>query len=408
MKNLLSTPFRRRTGAVVATAVVLALVAGTAFQSRAAHDAKDGGPHAAPVTVATVLQKKITEWDEFSGRVEAIEEVEIRPRVAGTIDAIHFHEGQLVRKGDRLFTIDPRPYQAELARAQATLDGAQAKLALAHTELERTKRMIDEHAVAQRELDERENAVRESAAEESAAQASVLTAKLNLEYTEIVAPVSGRVSRAELTVGNLVGSGPASPALTRVVSVNPMYVNFEVDEQTYLQYAAHGAAGNSGVDRIPVQMGLANELDFPRTGHLQSIDNRIDTTSGTIRVRAVFDNANGSLTPGEFARVRTGGSAQALSILVDDRAIGTDQDKKFVFVVGNDSKANYREVHLGPIVDGLRVVHEGLQPGETIIVDGLQRVRPNDTVAPSKVAMDERLRPAGTLALASAKKSSHE
>jgi multidrug efflux system membrane fusion protein len=388
-----------RKAIVIAVAVLGIGAAGTfTLTSRAAKPAA-AAPAPASVSVAAVLEKSVTEWDDFSGRVEAIERVEIRPRVAGTIDAVHFQEGQLVKKGDLLFTIDPRPYQAELARANATQAGAQARLLLSKTELDRSRRLIEEHAVAQRELDQRNNAVQEADANLKAAEAAVLTARLNLQYTAITAPVSGRVSRAEITVGNLVGAGVAAPALTTVVSVSPVYVNFEVDEQTYIRYAANGAAGNSGISQLPVSIGLASEEGYPHQGHIKSFDNRLDTTSGTMRVRAVFDNAKGILTPGMYARVRTGGSAPELALLIDDKAVGTDQSKKYVMVLGNDNKVTYRAVVLGPVVDGMRIVRSGLKKDERIVVNGLQRIRPNDVVTPVTVAMDA----AKPLVVASAK-----
>jgi multidrug efflux system membrane fusion protein len=379
----------------IVVAITVALVGGAAAWSIASRGASKptaapqaaSAPAAVPVSVATVVEKPVTEWDDFSGRIEAIERVEIRPRVPGTIDAVHFQEGQLVKKGDLLFTIDPRPYQAELARAEAALAGATARLSLAKTELERTRRLIEEHAVAQRELDQRENALREADASLKAAEAAVQTARLNLQYTAIAAPIGGRVSRAEITVGNLVGAGSAVAPLTTIVSVSPVFVSFEIDERTYIRYAAKGAAGNSGVERIPVSLGLANEDGYPHRGRLKAFDNRLDTTSGTIRVRAVFDNPHGVLTPGMYARVRTGGATEASAILIEDKAVGTDQDKKFVMVVDGENKVRYRPVTLGPVVDGLRVVRSGLAKDERVVVSGLQRVRPNDAVTPMPVAL---------------------
>ncbi len=384
-----ATPFfTRKTIAIAASVFVLSATGLISLTGRAD---KAPPPSAAPaaVSVASVLEKPVIEWDDFSGKVEAIERVEIRPRVSGTIDAVHFQEGQIVKKGDKLFTIDPRPYQAELARAEAAQAGAETRLALSKTELDRTRRLLDEHAVAQRELDERDNAMHEAEANLKATQASVFSARLNVDYTSITAPVSGRVSRAEITVGNLVGNGATAPILTTVVSVSPVYVNFEVDEQTYIRYAANGAAGNSGIDHIPVAIGLASEEGYPHQGHLKSIDNQLDTSSGTIRVRAIFDNANGILTPGMYARVQMGGSTAKSAVLIDDKAVGTDQDKRFVMVLGADNKVGYRSVTLGPVVDGMRVVRSGLHKDERIVVNGLQRIHPNDTVTPTVVAMDD-------------------
>jgi len=345
-------------------------------------------PPPVSVSVAPALEQSVTEWDEFSGRVQAIDRVEVRPQVSGLIEAVHFQDGQLVKKGDPLFTIDPRPFQAELARAEAALAGAKAQLVLAQANLDRNKQLIAIHAIAQSDLDQTNAALLQADANVKAAQAAVQTAHLNLDYTAIASPVDGRVSRAEITVGNLVGTGPTAPVLTTVVSVSPVYVEFEIDEQTYLKYAANGASGNSGIDRIPVSMGLASEEGYPHAGRLKAIDNRLDTTSGTIRVRALFENATGELTPGLYAKVRSGGSAAKPAILVDDRAVGTDQDKKYVMVIDADNKATYRTVTLGPVVNGLRIIRSGLQRDERIVVNGLQRVRPNEVVAPVEVAMN--------------------
>ncbi len=365
--------------------------------------AASAAPPPVPVSVAAVLQQSVTEWDEFSGRVKAIDHVEVRPQVSGLIDGVHFKDGQLVKKGDLLFTIDPRPFQAELARTEAVLAGAQAHIALAQTNLDRSHQLIASHAIAQVDLDQSNDTFLEADAALKAAQAAVQTAQLNLAYTTIASPVTGRVSRAEITVGNLVGDGATAPVLTTVVSVSPVYVEFEIDEQTFLKYAANGASGNSGIDHIPVSMGLANEDGYPHQGHLESIDNQLDTTSGTIRVRAVFDNPSGELTPGLYAKVRSGGSAAQSAILVDDRAVGTDQDKKFVMVVGADNRVSYRVVTLGPMVNGLRVVRSGLQKDEKIVVNGLQRVRPNSLVAPTEVAMDRNTPTSSDVATATSK-----
>lgn len=358
---------------------------GTAAPAAAAANA---APPPVTVSVATVLERPVTEWDEFSGRVTAIDHVEIRPQVSGIIEQVHFADGQLVKKGDLLFTIDPRPFQAALAQAQADLAAAQSKIALAETNLKRSQSLIASHAIAQSDLDAANDSYLQGDASVKAAEAEVQTAQLNLNYTAITAPVTGRVSRAEITAGNLVESGVNAPVLTTIVSVSPVYVEFEMDEQAYLKYAATGAAGNTGIEQIAVGMGLANQEGYPNQGHLESIDNQLDTTSGTIRVRAVFDNPDNVLTPGLFARVRVGVQSDIPSILADDRAIGTDQDKKFVMVVGSDDRVQYRTVELGPIVNGLRVIRSGLQKGERIVVNGLQRVRPNALVKPTNVAME--------------------
>ncbi|EYS88719.1 RND transporter MFP subunit [Cupriavidus sp. SK-4] len=389
---------KRRTLIALAIVVVLgAGVAGSILRPWHGGEAHANTPPPAPaIEVAAVVGQTITEWDEFSGRVEAVERVEIRPRVGGTIDAVHFREGALVKKGDPLFTIDPRPYAAEVARADAALGAAQVRAAHAQSEQTRAQRLLDDNAISKREFDERINAARETSANVRAAQAQLETARLNLAYTRITAPVAGRVSRAEITVGNLVAAGTASPALTTVVSVSPVYASFEIDEQSYLRYTAPGAGG--GQPNLPVYLGLANEDGNPHEGKIQSVDNRLDPRSGTIRVRAVFQNEDGRLLPGLYAKVKLGGGAPHAAVLVNDRAVGTDQGKKFVLVVDKTNKLVYREVELGPNHDGLRVVRKGLKPGETIVVNGLQRVRPGDTVQPKPVAMAFRseLEPRGT------------
>ena len=358
---------------------VVALRGDPASQARAAN-----APVAAEVDVAPVVAKTITDWQSYSGRLEAVERVEVRPLVSGTIVAVHFRDGQLVKQGDPLFTIDPRPYQAEVDRAQAQLAAAQARNAYTSTDLARAQRLIVDNAIARRDFDEKDNAAREAVANVKAAQAALETARLNLGYTRIVAPVSGRVSRAEMTVGNIVSAGASSPPLTTLVSVSPIYASFEVDEQTYLQYLSRDGHGGSSV---PVYLGLANEDGYSREGVVASVDNRLDTASGTIRVRARFDNADGSLLPGLYARVKVGGGAPHPAVMIGDSAIGTDQDKKFVLVVTPKDRVEYREVQLGNQQDGLRVITKGLKPGERIVVNGLQRVRPGDPVKVNAVQM---------------------
>jgi multidrug efflux system membrane fusion protein len=399
--KLFTRHFSRRTMAVSGTLVFLAVAASLSLTSHATR-APTAAATVAAVSVATVIERPVTEWDEFSGRVQAVERVELRPRVSGTIDVIHFHEGQLVKAGDLLFTIDPRPYQADLARAEAALAGAQARQALSVTERERAHRLIEEHAISQRELDQSEDALREASANVQAQEAAVQTARLNLQYTAITAPVAGRISRAEITAGNLVGAGPAAPVLSTVVSVSPVYLSFDIDEQTYLRYAAQGAIGNSGIGQIAVAAGLSSEEGYPHRGVLTSIDNQLDPSSGTVRVRALVDNPTAVLTPGMFARVRIGGAPRQNRVLIDDRSVGTDQDKKFVLVVDDANKASYRNVTLGPMVDGLRVVRDGLRPGERVVVSGLQRVRPNDVVAPTTVDISGRGLPSGGAPLVAA------
>jgi len=348
--------------------------------------------NAAPPTevdVAAVVARSVTDYQSYSGRLEAIDKVEIRPLVPGTIVAVHFKDGALVRKGDPLFTIDPRPYVAEVDRASAQLAAAQARNGYSATDAARADRLLVDNAIAKRDYDQAQNAAREAQANLKAAQAALETARINLGYTNIVAPVSGRVSRAEMTVGNIVSTGSSAPLLTTLVSVSPIYASFDVDEQTYLRYLSHDSRAS-----VPVSLGLANEDGYSREGRVDSVDNRLDTSSGTIRVRARFDNGDGALLPGLYARIKVGGGAPHPAVLIDDAAIGTDQDKKFVMVVDHDNRAQYREVTLGTQNDGLRVIAKGLQPGERIVINGLQRVRPNDVIKPNVVIMSGAATPA--------------
>ncbi|MFJ9534686.1 efflux RND transporter periplasmic adaptor subunit [Herbaspirillum sp. NPDC101396] len=350
-------------------------------------------PQAAGVDVAEVVSKQITDWQQYSGRLEAVDRVEIRPLVSGTLTAVHFKDGAMVKKGDVLFTIDPRPYAAEVARAQAQLAGAEARAAYTASDVARGQRLLGDNAIAKRDYEEKQNASREAAANVQAAQAALRSAKLNLEYTQIVAPVSGRMSRAEVTVGNIVSVGSATPSLSTLVSMSKIYASFDVDEQSFLKYVNPARAKGTSV---PVFLGLANEDAYSREGKVGSIDNRIDTSSGTIRVRAVFDNADGQLLPGLYARIRLGGGAPRDALLIDEKALGTDQDKRFVLVLDKDNHATYREVRVGANQDGLRVIESGLKSGERIVVNGLQRVRPGDTVAPNLVPMVKVAGAAGT------------
>ncbi|WP_084663653.1 efflux RND transporter periplasmic adaptor subunit [Pandoraea faecigallinarum] len=369
--------------AAAATAALLAIGTLTVVRVDASTPAAQVMP-TVEVDVANVLSRTVTDWQSYSGRLDAIDRVDIKPLVSGTITAVHFRDGQLVKKGDALFTIDPRPYAAEVDRAAAQLASAKARDVFTSTDLARAQRLIADNAIAKKDFDQKENAAREAAANVKAAQAALETARINLGYTQIVAPVAGRVSRAEITVGNTVSAGAQSPALTTVVSVSPIYAAFDVDEQTYLRYLSRDTAKPGGV---PVDLGLANESGYSRKGTVYSVDNRFDTTSGTIRVRARFDNADGALVPGLYARIRVGGGEPHPALLVDEAAVGTDQSKKFVMVVDTANKAQYREVQLGERHGALVEITGGLKDGERIIVNGLQRVRPGDAVAPKVVKM---------------------
>lgn len=386
---------RWRLWAAAGTAAGLSMLATAiiALHGEPAKATANAAPPPTPVSVATVQETEIAAWDEFSGRLEAVERVEIRSRVAGAVQAVHFREGALVAKGDLLITIDPGPYAAEAERAEAQVAAAQARLAQARSEFARAQRLWDEGAIAQRELEERGNAEREAGANLRAAQAQQQGARLNLGYTQVRAPVAGRIGRLEITPGNLVAAGPGAPVLTTLVSVSPIYASFETDEQVIVRALKDMPGGSSAralIERIPVQMGTSAMTDTPITGRLQLIDNQVDAKSGTVRVRAAFDNRDGALIPGQFARVRMGQAHPSRAVLVSERAVGTDQDKKFVLVVDEDNKAAWREVTLGAHFNGMRIVQSGLKAGERIVVNGLQRVRPGATVQPQPVAMEER------------------
>jgi multidrug efflux system membrane fusion protein len=346
-----------------------------------------------PVSVAIVDRRETALWDEFSGRLEAIDRVDIRPRVSGVVQAVHFREGALVKQGDLLFTLDRAPYLAEVERAEAQLAGAKARVSVAKNELERGQQLVGSKIVSAREFDQRENAYREAEANVRAAEATLQTMRLSLEYTEVRAPVTGRVGKIEVTAGNLIAAGAGAPLLTTLVSTSPIYASFNVDEEVVAR-AIHALGkdkdAHTQVDRIPVEMGTAGTDGTPHRGQLQFIDNQVNAASGTVRARAVFDNPTGTLMPGQFARLRLGRTTSQQMVLVDERAIGTDQSKKFVLTVGDDNKAAYREVQLGPVIDGMRIVTAGLEKGERIIVNGLQRVRPGALVAPQLVSMTQR------------------
>jgi RND family efflux transporter MFP subunit len=299
-----------------------------------------------------------------------------------------------VRKGDLLFVIDPRPYRAELAKAEAELARASARAELTDSDVKRSEKLLAIKAVSEEEYDQRVNASREALANVAAARAAIDAARLDLEFTRVTAPISGRVSRAVVTAGNLVtGGSNAATLLTTVVSTDPIYVAFEGDEQVYLKYtelARRGVRASSRDAANPVLMALANEQGYPHRGEMAFVDNQIDPRTGTIRARASFSNADGYLTPGLFARVKLLGHNSYRAVLVDDRAIGTDQNQKFVYVVDGGNKVSYRSVKIGRLDDGLRVVLEGLSAGENVVVNGLQRVQPGAIVAPERVAMDAR------------------
>jgi multidrug efflux system membrane fusion protein len=344
------------------------------------------------VTVAPVIDKPISESDEFTGHFEAVQSVEVRPRVTGFIQRVTFSEGATVRQGDPLFEIDPRPYEAEVARAQAVLEQARTRQALAQQELERARRLVSTQAISREELDGRTSGLAEGAGAVRAAEASLRSAPLNHDWTTVRAPIAGRVGRAEITRGNLVQAGPPTGSLlTTIVSLDPIYVYFDTDEQLYLKNAtAFTALRSVPGGRLaprPVLIGLANESGFPHQGRLDFVDNQVDRTAGTIRVRAVVANATHLFAPGLFARVQLAGGPARQASLVQDQSIGTDQDRKFVLVLKPDSTVEYRAITVGRVVDGLRIVESGLKPGENVVINGQLRVRPGMKVAAKHATM---------------------
>ena len=373
--------------------LVSALLAGCGGGSPPpAHGGPGGPPMAPPVTAAAAISRTVTDFDEFSGRLDAVEKVELRPRVSGYIEKIQFAQGGEVRKGDLLVEIDARPFEQEVRRAEQQTAGAKTRFELASGELGRVEKLVESGAVSRQELDERASARRDAESALKTAQSNLETAHLNLGYTKVRAPVSGRTSRAEFTAGNYVTAGQT--LLTTIVSIDPIYAVFEADEQAFLKYAdLSRRAPGARTARNPVFMGLANESGYPHKGVIEFVDNRLNPQTGTIVARAVFDNRDRRFTPGLFARVKLAGGASYSAVLVDDRAIGTDQSKRFVLVVGADGKAMYREVKLGSATEGLRIVREGLKAGEVIVVNGLQRVKPGMPVKANVVPMDPKERP---------------
>jgi RND family efflux transporter MFP subunit len=371
---------------------------------------KGGGPQSAPppqVSVAQVLEKRVKDWDEFTGRLQAVETVEIRPRVSGYIDKVAFTEGSQVKRGDLLFVIDPRPYQAEYDRAAADVKRYKTALELARIELVRVQRLKDSGAVSEEELDERKSTTAQAEANVAGAEAALETASLNLSFTRVTSPIDGKVSRAEVTRGNLVTGGiNGGTLLSSVVSMNPIYLYFDADEQSYLRYThtAHSGVGpSSNAAQNPVQVGLANEEGFPHAGTVDFVDNQLNPQTGTIRARAVLQNKDGLFTPGLFARVQLLVSGEYSAILIEDRAVNTDQSQKYVLVLGPNNQIEYRKVTLGRVIDGLRVVREGLKPGDVIVVNGAQRVHPGVTVTPQRVTMGTDSSEAAATAAAASK-----
>jgi len=393
--NAKSNPFTLGhlfTVAALSSGIALALLSG-GCASRASEPA--GGPPPAEVSIAPVLQKNVRQWDEFTGRLAAVDTVELRPRVSGYVERVAFEEGQEVQKGELLFVIDRRPYEAQLAQAQAQLERARSDAKLAQAQDTRAQALIEAKVISREDFESRRAASASGNAAVRAAEAAVQAAQLNLQFTEIRAPIAGRIGRALVTAGNLAQAD--STLLTTVVSLDPMYVYFDTDEQTYLRYKAAADKDDANAERYPVRVGLANEEGYKHLGTVDFIDNQLDAGTGTIRARAVLSNADRRLTPGLFARVQLQGNAEFSALLVDDKAILTDQDRKYVYVVGADHTAQRRDIGFGGIADGLRVVTSGLKPNDQVVVDGVQKiffpgmpVKASPQVAPQAPAAPEK------------------
>ena len=369
----------------------LALLAlGLALAACGPHDDNKGAGGPPPVSVAPVVQRQVQEFDEFTARLEAPDTVDIRSRVAGTLDKVHFKEGQLVKKGDPLFTIDPRPFAAEVGKVEAQLAGARTQGELSKSELARAERLVAVKGVSQQELDQLRATLQTSQANVRAYEAALVQARLNLEFTRISAPVSGRTSRANVTEGNLVNVG--DPVLTTVVSNDRIYAYFDASEAVYLKYMRAAREGTRPSSReVPnvIYLGLANEEGYPHEGHMNFVDNRLNPATASIRGRAVFDDKEGIFTPGLYARLKLVGSGKYEATVVADRAITTDQTRKVLLIVGKNNIVEQREIKTGALIDGMRVV-TGVKAGELVIVDGLLRAFPGAPVTPQLLKVDDK------------------
>jgi membrane fusion protein, multidrug efflux system len=372
---------------VIGLAIFVGLTAGCSSL------AQPKAPAPAEVSVAQVICEQIGDSDEFTGRLEAVHAVDLRPRVSGYLQSVHFKEGEIVRAGDLLFQIDPRPFQAEVDRLKGELSQARAQRSRAQSDFGRAERLHNNDGMSAEEYDRRATVRNEAEARIASTEAALRGAELNLEFTRVTAPIAGRVGRADITEGNLVegGAGQIKP-LTTLVSLDPVYVYFDVDEQTYLKYARVTQSHAPGSHQLgsEARLGLADENGFPHIGQVSFVDNQVSSSTGTIRLRATFANKDLALTPGLFARIRLQGGGAQHGCLARDEAVITDLNQKYVFVLGKDNTLTYRPVKLGPMTDGLRVVRDGLREGDVIVVSGLQRVRPGASVTPKMVSMVAR------------------
>jgi multidrug efflux system membrane fusion protein len=349
--------------------------------------AQNAPPPPPEVSAAPVLIKPVSQWDNFNGRVEAVQSVQLRPRVSGYIDSVNYREGDEVKKGQVLFTIDDRSYRAALEQAKAELARARSQASLARSESGRSEKLIGTQAISREAWEQRRSAASQAQADVLAAEAAVDMAQLNLDFTRVTAPIDGRASRAMITAGNLVTAGDSASVLTTLVSQQQMYVYFDVDENTFLNYQAMARQGQQR-HALPVEIALVGEQGFPHQGKIDFLDNQLTASTGTIRMRALLDNQQRQFTPGLFARVRLPGSAQFEAVLIDDKAVLTDQDRKYVYVVDGEGKAQRRDIQPGAMIDGLRIVKSGLKSGDKVIIAGLQKVfMPGMPVTAQQVAM---------------------
>lgn len=381
-------PLVRRFGLLGLSAVAFTLGHVLELSTLRAEAPAPAAPPAPKVTIAPVEEKLLTEFQELVGRVEAKETVELRPRVSGHVEEVRFEAGQLVHKDDVLFVIDPRWYAAQLAAGEARATQAKAHADVAEREAKRADELLGAHAISAEEADARRSRFSEAQAAALAAEADLASLRLDLEHTQVRAPITGRISRALVTPGNLVSGTPASATiLATLVSIGDAYVYADVDEATVLKFARLQREGRIATQsgRIPVDMQLSDEAGYPRHGYIESTDNRLSSSTGSLVIRMVFPDSEGALLPGLFTRVRLPISAPQKTLLISERAIGTDQSQKFVLTVNADKKVAYRTVKLGPVVSGKRIVRDGLQVGDQVVVNGLGRIRPGMTVAPEGV-----------------------
>lgn len=385
-EQLVSWIKQNRTAASAIGAALAILVVASAIVYRVLHKPMGPSDFATPVTVQTVVEQKIRPWSEYSGRLQAVNYAEIRPEVSGTIKEVRFEDGQTVKKGDVLFVIDPAPYKAAVSKAEAALASAKTNAEFARTEMSRAESLVKSQAIAQRVYDDRVNQSRMADAAVQSAQAELDRAQVDIDRAYVKAPFAGRVGRPELTVGNHVQDGSNAQILTTIVSKGGIYANIDVDEQTYLDSIRSNATGRDQERKVPVELTIQGDKARVYQGSIYSFDNHIDEMTGTIRARAKFANEDGALMPGMFVSIRVGSSGDQTALVVPERSIGTDQNKKYVYVAGPDNKVQYREVVLGKHVGNDRVVLKGINAGDRVITDGLQHVRPNATVAPQEAS----------------------